>query len=198
MNILTDALPTAVQIEDTIYEINTDFRNIIKIILAFDDPELAGIEKQVIILALLYKDNIPKKHVVAASKLAARFISGPMGESDEEGDTTRYYSFTKDSPLIYAAFQQTHGIDLQKASLHWWQFIALFSDLGSETIFCNIVNLRRRVAIGEASKEEIKAARRMGSSFDVEQYEPKSIDEMEAERHFLALERKRKERKHAS
>jgi len=69
--------------------------------------------------------------------------------------------------LIYAAFRQTHGIDLQKELLHWWVFLALFQDLGADTAFCSLVNLRRRVKSGQATKEEREHAIKMGDAFEL-------------------------------
>jgi len=200
MNILVDSLPNAVEIDGDVYEINTDFRTVIKVILAFDDVELASIEKQNIMLSLLYKDKIPQHNMMKAAELILRFITGPAADDTDTdvADTEQFYSFTKDASLIYAAFQQTHGIDLQTAQLHWWQFVALFSDLGADTMLCNLISLRKRVAYGEATKEDMKIVRRLGSSFDVDKPVQKSIEDLEAERRFFDLVQKHKESKDAS
>jgi hypothetical protein len=92
-----------------------------------------------------------------------KFLDGSLmrdnGEPDD-GSPVRLYSFAKDANYIFSAFQQTHGIDLTTAKLHWWQFLALFMDLGGETAFSNIVDLRSRLKDGTATKEEKKRAKK--------------------------------------
>ncbi len=38
MNILTEQLPTAVEIDDVVYDLENEIRTCINIILAFEDP----------------------------------------------------------------------------------------------------------------------------------------------------------------
>lgn len=106
--------------------------------------------------------------------------------SDNSG-APRLYSFSKDANFIFAAFRQTHGIDLQKAELHWWEFLALFMDLGSETTFSSLIGLRKRVKTGTATKEERQAAREMGEMFDIPEPDMRSLEEKEREAEFMRL-----------
>lgn len=195
MNILVDALPTMIRVGDNTYNINWDFRTSINILEAFADRNLVAIEKQGILLKNLFVEEIRQEDQEDAVKLAAKFIAGPSNKDGDGGDNKLYYSMSKDAPLIYAAFHQTHGIDLQESHMHWWKFLALFADLGSETVFCNLVGLRKRVASGEASKEEQKAARNMGDMFKVEQIDDRTIEEIEAERQFMSLAKANKVKK---
>lgn len=185
MNLLVDALPTAVEIDGKEYEINTSFRDCLRTILAFEDEELTGYEKQAIMLQNLFPE--PIENVQAAFEVGTRFLNGgKVGESESESNL-RLYSFDKDAALIFAAFRQTHGIDLETAEMHWWKFMALFADLGGETTFCNLIGLRKRVKTGVASKEEKQAARDMGSAFDIPEPDDRTPDEREKEAEFLRM-----------
>lgn len=169
MNILLDDLPEAVEVNGVEYAVNFDFRTGLACILDMESSELADEEKCILLLRRIYGDVIPED-VETALKLAVKFLDGGKEPPEEENpfaDNKRLYSFEKDSALIYAAFQQTHGIDLQKVDLHWWQFLALFQDLGADTAFCNMINLRRRVNSGEATKEERQYALKLGDAFEV-------------------------------
>lgn len=169
MNILLDDLPEAVEVNGVEYTVNFDFRTGLACILDMESSELTDEEKCILLLRRIYGDVIPED-VETAIKLAVKFLDGGKEPPEEENpfaDNKRLYSFEKDSALIYAAFQQTHGIDLQKVDLHWWQFLALFQDLGADTGFCNLVNLRRRVNSGEATKEERQYALKLGDAFEV-------------------------------
>lgn len=182
MNILTDVLPTSLLISNTEYKIDSDFRTCLKIILAFEDNDLTPQEKQIILLSMLFV-KVPED-VEQAIKTAHVFLNG--GKVDEkEYSGPRLYSFATDANFIFAAFRQTHGIDLEVTNLHWWKFLALFMDLGQDTTFCQLVSLRKRIKTGKASKEEKEAARTMGDMLDVPEIDDRTLEEKERELEFF-------------
>lgn len=184
MNILIDALPEAVAVDGQVVAIHSDFRTALRILMAFEDNDLAGVEKQMVLIANLYEEQPKNLHL--AYEAGVRFLN--MGEESREEELgPRVYSFCKDARLIFAAFRQTHGIDLATAELHWWKFLALFMDLGAETAFCQLVGLRKRVKTGKATKEERQAAREMGEMFDLPDVDTRSLDEREREADFMRL-----------
>lgn len=146
---------------------------------------MTAYEKQVVLLENLYLN--PPSDATAAIEHANWFLNGGKDASDDEPSGPRLYSFSKDAAFIFAAFRQTHGIDLQKTTLHWWEFLALFMDLGSETTFSSLISLRKRVKAGTATKEERAAAREMGEAFDVPEPDTRTLDEKETEAEFLRL-----------
>lgn len=181
MNILTDPLPETVKIGGVEVPICTDFRVCLRVMLAFEDPELTNYEKQAVLLSNLYPWAPPD--MGKAIEQAIVFLNG--GEERAESDAPRLFSFSKDANLIFAAFQQTHSIDLTIAELHWWKFLALFMDLGSETAFCNLVALRKRVKDGTATKEEKQAAWEMGETFEIPELDDRTLEEREREAEFM-------------
>lgn len=154
MNVLIDGLPTAVEIEGVEYQINTDFRVSLQIMAAFEDPELTGFEKQAVMLHLLYPVVPPDAR--RASELAVKFLNCGQEpkQSDEEADTTRYYSWPQDARYIMAAIEQTYHIDLAQANLHWWRFSYMFLDLQENCFFSRLIYLRKQKAKGKLTKEE--------------------------------------------
>jgi hypothetical protein len=190
MSILFQQLPRAIEISGREYPIRSDFRDCLRIILAFEDNELTVMEKQLVLIDNLYQECPPKDDLRKALELGLRFLDGG-GEGKDEGTSEpamRLYSFRKDGDFIYSAFQQTHGIDLEAIEyLHWWKFLALFLDLGNETTFCSLVGLRKRVKTGKASKEERQAALQLGDVFDVPEVDTRSLQEKEAEQEFMRL-----------
>ena len=186
MSILVDQLPTAFEIDGKNFDIDTDFRTCINIIMAFEDPELTNIEKQLVMLENLYQDQ--PENTAEAIRMAVKFLNGGSEEKESESVySPRVYSFTKDAQYIFSAFLQTHGIDLQTVDMHWWKFLALFMDLGSDTTFSNIVSLRKKIKTGKATKEEKEAAREIEHILDLPEDDDRSIDEKEAELEFLRL-----------
>lgn len=185
MNILVEQLPTAVSIDSVDYEINTDFHACIRVILAFEDDELTGYEKQLIMLQNLYP-KIPD-NVGTALELALKFLNGGRAREDQDTPSLRLYSFSQDADFIFAAFQQTHGIDLETAELHWWKFLALFADLGADTTFCSLASLRSRLKTGKATDEEKKMAREMENIISLPEPDMRTTEEREQEAEFDRL-----------
>lgn len=185
MNLLVDELPNAVEIDGVEYAIETDFRVALRIMLAFEDDELTTLEKQSVLLQNLYQ-KIPTNGQAAVDQ-GMKFLNGGLDGIRTREYHPRLYSFGKDAALILSAFQQTHGVDLEDIQMHWWKFMALFLDLGSETAFCNLVGLRKRVKTGQASKEERQAARELGELFDVPEPDLRTPDERDQEAEFMRL-----------
>lgn len=181
-NILVEQLPTAIEIDGIEYAVRSDFRSCLRIIIAFEDPELTGVEKQAVLLENMYIDK-PDNTAQAIAK-AIRFLNGGE-ESKEDTNGPRVYSFVKDAQFIFAAFRQTHGIDLAETDTHWWKFLALFMDIGSDTTFSGIVSLRRKIKTGKATKEERAAAREMGDIIDLPELDDRTIEEKDLEDEFL-------------
>ncbi len=195
MNILVDQLPAAIEIKGKDYRINSDFRNCLQIISAFEDPKLASLEKQTILIQILFVD-MPEDLSIAVEK-GLKFLN--CGEDSKNTDPNdagdRLYSFEKDANFIFSAFQQTHGINLKTAQLHWWEFVALFMDLGSETTFSSLISLRKRLKTGKATKEERIVASEIREIVDLPDTTQKSLEERESEAQFLEQIRKAKERR---
>ena len=154
MNLLTEDLPEAIEVAGKNFPINWDFRTGLRIMEAWEDPELTGYEKQLIMISLLYKETPPE--IAKACELAMLFLN--CGASEGEGEdpglpADRLFSFGHDARFIYTAFQQSHGVDLTRENLHWWKFCALFMDL-KDCLFVRLINLRRQLKAGQATKEE--------------------------------------------
>ncbi len=185
MNILIEQLPDAVEIDGQEVAIHSDFRVCLRVILAFEDNDLTTLEKQLILLDQLYP--VKPDNLAAAFEMGLRFLNGGEEGAQEKAASPRLYSFEQDAALIFAAFRQTHSIDLETAQLHWWKFMALFMDLGAETTFCSLVSLRQRVKSGKATPEERAAALEMGEVFDVPELDDRNQAEREREAEFLRL-----------
>lgn len=159
MNVLTDKFPTKTIIEGKEYNLNTDFRTCLNIILAFEDDELFPFQKLEVMLENLYGENIPQNIEMAIQK-AILFLD--CGEKDEEKkvgatNSNRLYSFSKDAKYIYSAIKQTHNIDLETIEyLHWWKFVYLFLDLNPECFFCKMIDLRNKKRKGKLDANEKK------------------------------------------
>lgn len=154
--------------------------------MAYEDNELTPQEKQIVLLSTFFQ-SVPRD-LPEAMRQANIFLNGGKTETEsDDNEPMRLYSFSKDANFIFAAFRQTHGIDLQKEDLHWWKFLALFMDLGTETTFCQLVSLRKRIKTGKATREERNAAREMGEVYEVPDVDTRTLEEKQREADFIRL-----------
>lgn len=170
MNPLIKKLPTAVKVDGVRYEINSNFRNCLKIITAFEDSELLPQEKQFIMLKLLFNDNIPPD-LEQACRVGVKFLN--CGEEIKESEESaafsgRLYSFEKDARFIFTAINQTHGIDLESIDyMHWWKFCWLFMDLKEDCFFSRMIYLRQQKKKGKLTPEEWRVWKAAENIFDL-------------------------------
>lgn len=155
MNIILDGFPEIIEVAGKNVLINSDFKNCLRIIMAFEDEELTIVEKAGILLQLLYIDEIPQDNIQEAYEKGIIFLNC-NDEAIGVNTETRLYSFEKDSKYIYSAIKASHNIELTKAELHWWQFCYLFFDIDKDCFFSKIIDYRSRWHKGTLSEEEVK------------------------------------------
>ena len=168
-NMLTEKLPTKYKG----YHINTDFKCGIKISLALDDWQLGDEERVLTALSLLYGEGIPDDMNVALDGLRWFLTCGKEADKASYSDIDDvdnakesvnvkgddiYFDFEVDASNIYAAFLKNYNIDLTKTDMHWFQFIALFSNLKNTSL--NDIMYYRTIDLSQykgEQKAEMKA-----------------------------------------
>ncbi len=185
-NILFEDLPTKILVNNKEYDINYDFRTVLKIITALEDTNLYNEEKASIMLDLLYKEKIPEEDIEEACEKASLFIDcGKYNTSEKKGK--RIYSFTKDGNYILTGINSTHHTDLsEKVNLHWWRFMAMFMDMDNECFFSELVYFRKRKLEGKLTKEEKEQYKKIKDIVDLNIENITEVQEMnEAKEEFL-------------
>ena len=141
MNLLVDRLPTD-------YEglkINTNFRSFILFELLMQDNSLSKEEKIALTLGLFYEE-FPKDIKKALDGVVWFYTRGKDIKDDKKGNgdsKKRIYSFEHDADLIYAAFRDQYGLDLNEINyLHWFKFKAMFEGLKGDNKICEIMGYR--------------------------------------------------------
>jgi hypothetical protein len=151
MNLLTDKLPLKVLIDGEERELNTDFRNVLLYFRALRDKELNEREKLSLALTLFFKtaprnakaaiDYINDEYLLCGKQI--KHIGSKNIETKFRETKFRAFCFDKDSGLIFAAFYQQYGINLERERMHWYVFKGLFDGLTESTYFKQIVNFRQ-------------------------------------------------------
>lgn len=143
-------LPTSLNAGGRTYEINTDFRDILCVIAAFNDAELEDREKVYICLKRIYKEfeAMPAEAYADAYAAAVRFIE--CEQPQENKRSPRVVSWEKDEQLIFPAINKVAGCEVRRLDyLHWYTFMGFFQGISSEDTYGYILMLRQKKARGK-------------------------------------------------
>jgi len=151
-------LPKTILLGGEEWDIRTDFRDVLKIVIAFGDPNLENEEKIYICLQILYEgfDEIPEEQYEAAFTAALNFIDCEMPENQKNGKLSpRTMDWEQDSNILFAAVNKIAGYEVRSVNyLHWWSFIGYFMEIPADGVFGNILRLRQKKAKGKLDKSE--------------------------------------------
>ncbi len=144
-------LPESLEIGGKSYRINADFRVILKIFTAFDDPELTEQEKCFICMKNLFADfeSIPEEHLQTAVNWAYWFVGG--GDIPEKSDArkAKIIDWEQDEFLYFSAINKVAGFETRAVKfLHWWTFLGYFNEIG-EGLFSQVIHIRDKKSRGK-------------------------------------------------
>ncbi len=182
------ALPETLMVGGEEYHIRTDYRNILHVFEAFQDPELMQEEKWIVAIYLLFEDFFCDDDVLQAAqdgfdlgeamKQISWFISAGQPEKQVLEQPT--YNWTQDEQMIFSAVNKVAGRETRELEyLHWWTFLGYFNEVGEGT-FSFIVGIRhKRNNSKKLEKHEQEFYNKNKELVDIEK--PMSKEEREAE-----------------
>ena len=155
-------LPTALVVGGRQHRIRTNFRDILRIIEAFCDPELAEAEKALVCLKILYEDfeNIPQSLDSEALQAAVDFIDCKAYADDRPEKrnmpSPRQMDWEQDSSMIFAAINRVAGREVRHAKyLHWWTFMGYYMEIPMDGVYGQVLQLRhKKIKNEKLSKSE--------------------------------------------
>ena len=145
-------LPTSLEVGGKEYAIRTDYRVILDILAAMNDPEIfepgmtedeKKIEQTMTMLQILYIDFdsiLPKDYQEAAEK-AVEFID--CGIEGDDKPKPRTMDWEQDAPIIAPEVSKVAGRDIRVGETHWWEFFGYYLGIG-EGVFNTIVSIREK------------------------------------------------------
>ena len=145
-------LPMRAEIEDRVYEIHTDYRDILELLRWLDGtaaPELDRGERWYVAMRLFYPDfaAMPRSDWSAATRFLTEFLAA--GRTEPPAPGPRLMDWQQDAPLIAAGISKAAGQDVRALPyLHWWSFISWFDAIGEGT-FATVVALRDKLRRGK-------------------------------------------------
>lgn len=151
-------LPTSVTVAGEDYAVRTDFRAILDIIVALQDPDLTDEDRAAVALGIFYEDAIPADLQEALNRCFWFISGGDAAESSKPGP--RLVDWEKDFRWIVAPINRMIGRDIRGMPMHWWTFLSYYFEIGDCT-FSQIVRIRSARAKGKpldkADREWLRA-----------------------------------------
>lgn len=158
------ALPEALTIGGEDYPIRSDYRNVLDVFEAFQDPELEQWEKWIVAVYMIFEEFSCADDVFMAvqegfdmeetQKQILWFISA--GQLEKEVLEIPTYNWTQDEQMIFSAVNKVAGRETRELEyLHWWTFLGYFNEVG-EGLFRDIVRIRHKLNKGKKLDKDEK------------------------------------------
>lgn len=187
-------LPEALTVDGMEYLIRTDYRNVLRIFEAFQDPEMTQEEKWIVAIYLMFADFSCADDVLHAAqygfnledaiKQISWFISA--GQPEKQVLEKPTYNWKQDEQIIFSAVNKVAGKETRELEyLHWWTFLGYFNEVGEGT-FSFIVGIRHKLNKGkklEKHEKEFLAQNKEIVRLD----KPRTREEQEQEDAYNAL-----------
>lgn len=185
MNLLIDDIDEVVKNQIKI-PFNTNFRNTILFELLMQDNNIRNEIKIKQSLELFY----PNKSLITDIQKAiddilwfykcAKEENVDKKSNKDKKEAKQIYSYEFDDELIYDAYRDQYGINLQRIDyLHWWEFRAMFEGLKEDNKIVQIMGYRAMDISKIKDKEEKKYYKQLQKQYalpDMRTVEQKEAD----------------------
>ena len=150
--------PTSLNVGGRNYTIRTDYRVILDILTAMNDPDIfepgmteeeKQLERALTMLQIFYIDfdTMPSSDWQEASEKACEFID--CGIKDDGKQKPRLIDWEQDAPVIVPAVNKVCGKDVRSVKyMHWWTFFGYYMEIGECTL-STIVSIRDKKRRGK-------------------------------------------------
>lgn len=143
-------LPSSLTIGGRDYSIRYQWRPIIDILIAMNDPDLSeDWQKVQVMLEILYPDFelIPDEYTEEAIHKACEFID--CGYKDDGKPKPKMIDWEKDASVIIPEINQVANMEVRlNPNLHWWTFFGWFMKIG-DGLLGSILHIRQKKAKGK-------------------------------------------------
>ena len=148
-------LPKSVEIDGQEFSIRYDYRVILDIFEAMNDPDSSEEDRALDVLQIFYVDFDELTDYDTAMKEVFRFING--GEEPREQKGPHLVDWPMDFPRIIAPVNRVLGyearavdydIETNTGGVHWWTILSAYAEIGV-CLFVQIVRIRDKKAKGK-------------------------------------------------
>ena len=189
--------PTSLNIGGIDYAIRTDYRAVLDLFAALNDPECFGETEEEtnlihanIILRIMFPNcgNIPAEHIQEALDKVAEFIDMGISEDRKKPKTM---DWEQDAPILIPAINKVLNCEIRaEKHIHWWTFMGAYMEIG-ESLFSNIIHIRQKKQKGKKlEKWEQDFYNENKSLIDFKQKDQRSDEEKEKLRDYFGYKKK--------
>ena len=150
-------LPTSVTIDGQVFPVRYDYRVVLDIFAALNDPDLNDQERVIAVLTMFYPDykNLPN-YEEAVKKLFWFLNAGE--EQKDQRRRPKLVDWQQDYRYIIPPVNRVLGTEVRSipydqstntGGLHWWTFLGAYEEIDGNCIFSQIVRIRYRRAKGK-------------------------------------------------
>lgn len=169
-------LPTSLVVGGVEYSIRTDFRAVLDVLIAANDPELDEESKVLVMLEIMFPDleQIPPQDLQEACEKVCKFID--CGQKDDGRPKPRLLDWEQDGAMIVPAVNNVAHTEIRALPyLHWWTFWGYFMQIG-EGLMSSVISIRHKKVTGEKlEKWEEKFYKENRSLVDLKKPETQEI-----------------------
>lgn len=143
-------LPTSVEVGGKEYHIRSDYRAILDICVALNDPDLDDTDRALVVLDIFYVDftQIPQECYQEAIQKCFWFINCG-NEDDSHRNAPKLVDWEQDFRHIVSPINRVMGKEIRSEEcLHWWTFISAYFEIG-DCLFAQIIRIREQLANGK-------------------------------------------------
>ena len=128
-------LPQTLEVGGRMYEIRTDFRPALDILVAFNDPELPEENKIQVMMEILFVELPPEEYLNEAVERAYWYLD--CGKRSDGKAGPRVMDWEQDASMIFSAINKVAGYEVRNPQryTHWWTFAGYFDEIDECIIF---------------------------------------------------------------
>lgn len=177
------------------YNLRSDYRDVLQVFEAFQDPELSQEEKWIVAIYLLLEPFTCADDVLeavengfdleAAADQVTWFISA--GKESGEKKELPIYDWAQDEQMIFSAINKVAGREVRGIEyMHWWTFAGLFDEISEKSPLSFVMGIRHKKNKGKKlEKYEQEYLNNNKESVRLKRH--KSQEELEVEAHYKEI-----------
>lgn len=186
------ALPQHLTIGAEQYNLRSDYRDVLQVFEAFQDPELSQEEKWIVAIYLLLEpfscaDDVFEAvengfDTEAAAEQIIWFISA--GKESGEKKELPVYDWEQDEQMIFSAINKVASREVRGIEyMHWWTLAGFFDEISEKSPLAFVMGIRHKKNRGK-KLEKYEQEYLNNNKAAVELKRHKSKEELEVEAHY--------------